>query len=114
MHRMPQEFIGKDDLEIGFPDEIVNGDVENNIRGFWNDDNEVVKTGKAKFIQEEPSSINGKAQVMTTVKVPLRDPDGAVWGVLGFAHNITEQKNQKIVYYTKTCYCRPWPKPRTS
>ena len=29
---------------------------------------------------------------MSTVKVPLRDADGFVWGVLGFAHNITELK----------------------
>lgn len=95
MHRHPQEFIGKHDLEIGFPEEVVKGDVENNIRGFWSDDSEVVKTGKAKFIQEEPSFIDGKPQVMTTVKVPLRDSDGAVWGVLGFAHNITEQKKSE-------------------
>jgi len=95
MHRMPQEFIGKTDLEVGFPEGVVQGDPENDVRGFWMDDNEVVKTGKAKFIQEEPSSINGKAQVMTTVKVPLRDSDGAVWGVLGFAHNITEQKKSE-------------------
>ncbi|MBO9562197.1 MAG: response regulator [Niastella sp.] len=92
MNRNPQDFIGKDDIEIGFPKEIVEGDTDTNIRGFWSDDNEVIKTGKAKFIQEEPSFLNGKAQVMTTVKVPLRDQDGAVWGVLGFAHNITEQK----------------------
>lgn len=92
MNRPPQDFIGKDDIEVGFPKELVEGDPEHNIRGFWSDDNEVVKTGKAKFIQEEPSSLNGKPQVMTTVKVPLRDQDGAVWGVLGFAHNITEQK----------------------
>ncbi|MGO8055643.1 hypothetical protein, partial [Rhizobium leguminosarum] len=26
------------------------------------------------------------------VKVPLRDSDGYIWGVLGFAHNITDRK----------------------
>ncbi|MDF2190929.1 PAS domain S-box protein [Paraflavitalea sp. CAU 1676] len=95
MNKPPQEFIGKNDLDIGFPEEVVKGDEDKSIRGFWHDDEEVAKTGNAKFIQEEPSSINGKAQVMTTVKVPLRDPDGAVWGVLGFAHNITEQKKSE-------------------
>ena len=29
---------------------------------------------------------------MSTVKVPLRDAEGYVWGVLGFSHNITELK----------------------
>jgi PAS domain S-box-containing protein len=95
MNRTPQDFIGKNDIEVGFPQEIVMGDEDSDIRGFWVDDNEVVKSGKSKFILEEPSSINGKAQVMTTVKVPLRDPDGAIWGVLGFSHNITEQKKSE-------------------
>ncbi|WP_276479601.1 PAS domain S-box protein [Paraflavitalea pollutisoli] len=95
MNLAPQDFIGKNDLEIGFPGDVVTGDAEKDIRGFWQDDEEVAQTGNAKFIQEEPSSINGKEQVMTTVKVPLRDSDGAVWGVLGFAHNITEQKKSE-------------------
>jgi hypothetical protein len=33
-----------------------------------------------------------KTQVMSVVKVPLRDHDGSPWGVLGFAHNITQRK----------------------
>jgi PAS domain S-box-containing protein len=92
MHLAPQEFVGKNDLEIGFPDEIVNGDPLKGIRGFWSDDREVINTGKSKFIMEEPSVIDGKPQVMSTVKVPLIDSEGFVWGVLGFVHNITELK----------------------
>jgi PAS domain S-box-containing protein len=88
----PQEFVGKDDLEIGFPDEVVKGDPAKGIRGFWADDKEVIHSGKAKFIMEEPSYIHGVPQVMSTVKVPLIDAEGYVWGVLGFVHNITEIK----------------------
>ncbi len=92
MRMQPQEFVGKNDLEIGFPEELVLGLPDKHIRGFWEDDNEVISTGKSKFIMEEPSLTDGKPQVMSTVKVPLTDAEGYVWGVLGFAHNITELK----------------------
>jgi len=92
MHMTTQEFVGKNDMEIGFPQELVKGDPLKGIKGFWADDREVINTGKAKFIMDEPSMIDSKPQVMSTVKVPLIDPEGYVWGVLGFVHNITELK----------------------
>lgn len=92
MHLAPQEFVGKNDLEIGFSEEYVKGDAAKGIRGFWLDDKEVINSGTSKYIMEEPSEIDGKQQVMSTVKVPLIDSEGFVWGVLGFSHNITELK----------------------
>ncbi|RYY29519.1 MAG: PAS domain S-box protein, partial [Chitinophagaceae bacterium] len=92
MHMAPQEFVGKNDIEVGFAEELVKGSEEKGIRGFWVDDKEVINSGKTKFILEEATMLDGKAQIMSTVKVPLRDADGYVWGVLGFAHNITEFK----------------------
>lgn len=92
MHLSPQDYVGKNDLEVGFPEELVKGSPVKGIRGFWNDDKEVINSGKSKYIMEEPSLLNGKPQIMSTVKVPLTDPEGYVWGVLGFSHNITELK----------------------
>lgn len=92
MHMSPQDFVGKNELEVGFPEELVKGDPVKGIRGFWADDKEVISSGKSKFIIEEPSLLDGKPQVMSTVKVPLTDNEGYVWGVLGFSHNITELK----------------------
>lgn len=92
MHLTTQEFVGKNDLEIGFPEELVKGNTLKGIRGFWNDDREVMETGKAKLIPDEPSLIDGVPQVLSVVKVPLRDAGGYIWGVLGFVHNITELK----------------------
>ena len=92
MHMAPQEFVGKNDLEIGFPEEYVKGNPEKGIRGFWADDREVMDLGITKFNPEEPSIIDGIPQVLSVVKVPLRDSDGFVWGVLGFVHNITGLK----------------------
>jgi PAS domain S-box-containing protein len=92
LHMGPQDFVGKNDLEIGIPNELVTGNESKGIRGFWTDDQDVINSGKTKFILEEPHTLDGNAQVMSTVKVPLRDSEGYVWGVLGFSHNITELK----------------------
>jgi PAS domain S-box-containing protein len=92
LNRTPQDFIGKTDLEIGFPAETVLGDPARGTRGYWVDDDEVIKTGKTKFVPEEFNLVNGKPQFMSVVKVPLRDGDGVPWGVLGFVHNITQRK----------------------
>ncbi|HEX6428923.1 MAG TPA: response regulator [Niastella sp.] len=92
LRRTPQEIIGKDDLEVGFPVEYVKGDPARGIRGFWADDDEVVRSGKVIYIPEEPNFANGQLNTMSTVKVPLKDSDGLVWGVLGFVHNITPLK----------------------
>lgn len=88
----PKDMIGKNDLEIGYPEELVKGNPEKNIRGFWADDREVMATGITKFIPEEYSVVNGEPTIQSVVKVPLRDSLGYIWGVLGFVHNVTEQK----------------------
>mgnify|MGYP001314959745 FL=1 len=92
IHKKAQDIIGRDDLELGFPEEMVKGDPARGTPGFWQDDDEVIKTGKIKYIPEEQVPVNGQMQVMSTIKVPLRDTDGQVWGVLGFVHNITQLK----------------------
>jgi len=92
MGLVPEEFIGKDDLEIGFPEEIVKGDDAKGIRGFWTDDRAVMESGEPKFIEVEPAVIDGEPAYLRTRKIPLRDAAGEVWGVLGFVQIITEQK----------------------
>lgn len=92
LNMSPQDFVGKNDIEIGFPEELVRGNPERGLRGFWADDKEVIATGIVKYIPEEVTIIDGKPQILSVVKVPLRDPDGFIWGVLGFAHNITGLK----------------------
>ncbi len=86
------EFVGKNDLEMGFPEAIVKGDPARGIRGFWQDDREVMDTGQPKFIAEESANLQGRIHILDTYKFPLRDADGEVWGVLGYARDITERK----------------------
>jgi PAS domain S-box-containing protein len=92
LYLSPQDFVAKTDIDLGFPEDIVKGNEEKGIRGFWADDREVMESGKAKFIEEEPAVIDGRELIFSTVKVPLKDTSGWVWGVLGFAHDITARK----------------------
>ncbi|MEP7279017.1 MAG: PAS domain S-box protein [Bacteroidota bacterium] len=88
----PEQMVGKNDIDLGFAESVVKGDPENGIRGFWTDDDEVVKSGQLKYVPEELNIFNGFLQYFSTTKVPLYDEKEKVWGLLGFSHNITELK----------------------
>ncbi len=92
LHLKPEDFIGKNDLELGFPEDIVKGNPEKGIRGFWADDREVMERGETKLVEVEPAVVDDRPVFLRTVKVPLADAAGAVWGVLGFVSNITNQQ----------------------
>lgn len=91
-HISPDAFIGKNDLDIGFPTEIVQGNPEKGIRGFWADDREIMDSGQMKIIDEEPAVVDGEARVLNTIKAPLQDDAGNVIGIVGFVHDITQLK----------------------
>lgn len=99
MHMAPEEFIGKNDLDIGFPEEIVKGNPDKGIRGFWADDNEIMASGERKIIDEEPAVVDGEARVLHTVKVPLHDTEGEVAGLVGFVHDITNRKQIEVTLH---------------
>ena len=59
---------------------------------FWNDDKKVIASGKAKVgIEEKMQSKQGQRWVQTD-KIPYRDAEGNIIGVIGFAVDITERK----------------------
>ena len=59
---------------------------------FYNDEQEVITTGKPIIAQEEKQTgLTGVTWVSTT-KMPLRDPDGAIIGTFGVSRDITERK----------------------
>jgi PAS domain S-box-containing protein len=96
VHLTPADIIGKTDLDLGVPEEVVKGNPEKGIRGFWADDLEVMNSGQTKFIAEEPTMIDGHPAFLSTVKSPLRGANGEVWGLLIFVHNITERKQAEM------------------
>lgn len=58
-------------------------------------DAEVIETGKT-LTKEEPLVLKGKLYTMLSKKVPLKDENGKIIGVLGISFDITEEKNLKV------------------
>ncbi len=83
----PEEIVGKDDYQMGWRDQA------DRYRG---DDREVIETGRSKLLIEEPQTTpDGKAITLLTSKVPLRDSNGEVFGVLGTYLDVTERARLK-------------------
>jgi PAS domain S-box-containing protein len=64
---------------------------------FRKDDLEVITTGKAKLSVEEPpmTDAEGKTIYFLTSRVPLRDQNNEITGVLGISIDITERKKME-------------------
>ncbi len=91
-HMTPEDFIDKNDLDLGFSEDIVKGNPGKGIRGFWPDDQEVMDSKQMKLVPEEPGEVDGQPVVLQTVKAPLIDDTGEATGVVGFVHDITHRK----------------------
>ena len=93
MHIPVEDFIGKNDIEVGFPEELVKGDPERGIRGFWADDKQVFETKEALLIERDIVQVDGKERIYSTLKTPLTDAAGNVTSVLIFARDVTERED---------------------
>jgi PAS domain S-box-containing protein len=82
---LPVEIIGRDDYQMGWVEQA----------GLYRtDDRTVMDTGREKIGYEEPQTqADGKHIWLRTSKVPLRDLEGNIRGVLGTYEDITEQKS---------------------
>ena len=82
--RQPQEVIGKDDFQMGWAAQAAL---------YRADDQAVMKTGIAKLFYDEPQTTPGGQTIwLRTSKVPLRNQDNEVFGLLGIYEDITERK----------------------
>ena len=80
----PAELIDQDDYAMGW---AAQADL------YRSDDENVMRTGQARLNFEEPQSTpDGKIIWLSTSKVPLRDAEGNVIGVLGLYDDITVRK----------------------
>ena len=79
-----EETIGKTDFDY-YPPEIA--------AQYHADDQTVFKSGQAIINREEPIfDAAGRAGWMATTKVPLRDSQGKLIGLVGIGHDITVRK----------------------
>lgn len=62
---------------------------------FWKDDLEVINSGEAKRNIVEPMETQSGTRWVQTDKIPHFDENGKVTGIIGFAIDITEQKENQ-------------------
>ena len=80
----PRDIIGKDDYQMVWRDQA---------ELYRNDDLQVMESGDAKLLIEEPqTTLEGKTVTLLTSKIPLRSSEGEVIGVLGTYMDITDRK----------------------
>jgi PAS domain S-box-containing protein len=80
----PEEVIGKTDLDI-FPVELANQ--------YYEDEQALMKSGQP--LNREETGVNphtGEKRWLQTTKVPLRDKQGVVMGLIGISRDITDRK----------------------
>ena len=83
----PDEVVGKDDFQMLWSD---------HAEKYRLDDLEVIDTGQAKLSYDEPlTASDGSIAWIRTSKVPLKDPNDKIIGVLGIYEDITEQKKSE-------------------
>lgn len=81
---VPEEIIDKDDYQMGWREQA---DL------YRSDDRQVMGSGIPKLDYEEPQDTpDGQHIWLQTSKVPLRDGNGNIYGVLGTYQDITERK----------------------
>ncbi len=80
----PGELIGQDDFQMGWADQA---------ELYRADDRQSMDSGVAKLAFEEPQTTpDGQTMWLRTSKIPLKKPDGQVFGVLGIYEDITRRK----------------------
>ena len=79
----PEEVIGKTDYDY-FPKEEADALREANLQ--------VMETGKTLVIEEVASRHDGQKAIYLSKKIPLRNPEGEITGLIGVSFDITAQK----------------------
>ena len=80
----PEATIGKSDFDF-YPAELA--------AQYYADDQAVIQSGRAIINREEPiTEASGRTGWISTTKVPLRDREGNVIGLVGIGHDVTERK----------------------
>jgi PAS domain S-box-containing protein len=79
--------LGLDDSSF-YPEELA--------RGFRNDEQTVIRTGEQLVSQaERAQDKEGRDRWLLTTKVPFRDRDGGIIGIIGIGRDITAQKQSE-------------------
>lgn len=89
--KQPSDMYGKTDIENGWLPELVKGAPSKGIRGSEQDDRDAL-SGKLVHNLNDPANVGTETLIFDTVKLPLRDGSGNIFGVLGIARDVTAHK----------------------
>jgi PAS domain S-box-containing protein len=87
---LPEDMIGRPDTDF-WPPELCEGDASQGFRGFHHDDLRAFAGELVHNPHDVASDAEGKLRVFDTLKGPVRDADGNIYGVLGYARDVTER-----------------------
>ncbi|MCP8898700.1 EAL and GGDEF domain-containing protein [Gilvimarinus xylanilyticus] len=85
----PQDMLGKSDFDL-YPDHLA--------RGYHQDDQQVIDSGEPIADREEQmiDIASGEHRWYSTTKIPLKDVNGAIIGLVGITRDITASRNTKV------------------
>jgi PAS domain S-box-containing protein len=96
--KSPEEIVGKRDLEL-YP--------EATARRFIEDDRKVLATGRPQHFEGVATDEDGAPQAYLVTKGVYRDKDGAILGLFGISHDITELRHaQETLQQTREALFR--------
>jgi PAS domain S-box-containing protein len=90
-NRSFEEFIGREEQHIVGKTDFDLFD-KDTAEFFVQKDNVIYKSGKPGINEEWVDYPDGKKILLDTVKTPLKDLDGTLYGLVGISRNITERK----------------------
>jgi PAS domain S-box-containing protein len=80
----PDDLVGDDDFSMAWADQA---------ELYRADDRAIIESGKAKLNYEEPqTTADGRQLWLSTTKIPLRNSEGGIYGILGSYEDITDWK----------------------
>jgi PAS domain S-box-containing protein len=82
----PEGLVGKTDFDI-WPGVLA--------RRYRRDDEKVMKTAKRRTVVEPMAERDGRQRWIETIKTPIYDDEGTLWGMVGIARDITERCQQE-------------------
>ncbi len=83
----PDELLGKTDFDF-YPQKLA--------ARFYADEQTIFQSGQPVLELEEPSvDTAGNERWVSTTKVPLKDAQGKIFGLVGMSHDITERKQRE-------------------